>query len=105
MKIKIGKNRHHFIVPLDCNETFNAKRNNYLFLSFLFFCLGLNRRTESSYANVVPLPETRVILQRINDDPKTEYINANYVRVSGWNYVRRNHCQIIPYIRQQQISE
>lgn len=35
-----------------------------------------------SYANVIPLPETRVVLQRQGDDDKTEYINANYVRVS-----------------------
>ncbi|XP_041450907.1 flocculation protein FLO11 [Drosophila obscura] len=32
------------------------------------------------YANVIPLPETRVVLQRRSDDDKTEYINANYVR-------------------------
>lgn len=76
-----------------------------IIFSFLLFGNGLTSTMESSYANVVPLPETRVILQRINDDPKTEYINANYVRVSGWNYVRRNHCQIIPYISQQRISE
>lgn len=36
-----------------------------------------------SYANVIPLPETRVVLQRQGDDDKTEYINANYVRVSN----------------------
>ncbi|KAM7363118.1 uncharacterized protein ACRADG_000169 isoform 1-T4 [Cochliomyia hominivorax] len=34
---------------------------------------------KNRYANVLPLPETRVILQRLNDDDKTEYINANYV--------------------------
>lgn len=34
------------------------------------------------YSNVIPLPETRVHLQRQNDDEKTEYINANYVKVS-----------------------
>jgi len=32
---------------------------------------------------VIPLPETRVVLQRQGDDDKTEYINANYVRVSN----------------------
>ncbi|XP_037821001.1 location of vulva defective 1-like [Lucilia sericata] len=37
---------------------------------------------KNRYANVLPLPETRVILQRLNDDEKTEYINANYVTVS-----------------------
>ncbi|XP_068155052.1 tyrosine-protein phosphatase non-receptor type 7-like [Drosophila tropicalis] len=35
---------------------------------------------KNRYANVIPLPETRVVLQRQNDDDKTEYINANYVR-------------------------
>ncbi|XP_033245879.1 receptor-type tyrosine-protein phosphatase alpha isoform X2 [Drosophila miranda] len=35
---------------------------------------------KNRYANVIPLPETRVVLQRRGDDDKTEYINANYVR-------------------------
>ncbi|XP_034661115.1 mucin-5AC isoform X2 [Drosophila subobscura] len=35
---------------------------------------------KNRYANVIPLPETRVVLQRRSDDDKTEYINANYVR-------------------------
>ncbi|XP_017119059.1 mucin-5AC [Drosophila elegans] len=35
---------------------------------------------KNRYANVIPLPETRVVLQRQGDDDKTEYINANYVR-------------------------
>ena len=37
---------------------------------------------KNRYANVIPLPETRVPLQRLNNDPLTEYINASYVRVS-----------------------
>ncbi|XP_043285168.1 mucin-5AC [Venturia canescens] len=35
---------------------------------------------KNRYANVVPLPETRVPLTRIENDPLTEYINASYVR-------------------------
>ncbi|XP_036141206.1 mucin-4 isoform X2 [Monomorium pharaonis] len=35
---------------------------------------------KNRYANVIPLPETRVPLQRLNNDPLTEYINASYVR-------------------------
>ncbi|XP_055375225.1 MATH and LRR domain-containing protein PFE0570w [Condylostylus longicornis] len=35
---------------------------------------------KNRYANVIPLPETRVILQQQDGDEKTEYINANYVR-------------------------
>lgn len=35
---------------------------------------------KNRYANVIPLPETRVILSRIGDDEKTEYINANFAR-------------------------
>ncbi|KAL5275219.1 hypothetical protein ACFFRR_001264 [Megaselia abdita] len=38
-------------------------------------CDDLNR-----YANVIPLPETRVLLEKQGVDEKTEYINANYVR-------------------------
>lgn len=37
---------------------------------------------KNRYANVVPYPETRVHLKRLNDDEKTEYINANFVKVS-----------------------
>jgi protein tyrosine phosphatase len=46
-------------------------------------CEALNR-----YANVVPLPETRVFLQKLNDDERSEYINANYVKgpKDGTNY-------------------
>lgn len=35
---------------------------------------------KNRYANVIPLPETRVHLKQLNGDEKTEYINANYVR-------------------------
>lgn len=35
---------------------------------------------KNRYANVIPLPETRVPLSRLNNDPLTEYINASYVR-------------------------
>lgn len=35
---------------------------------------------KNRYANVVPLPETRVNLKQLNNDEKTEYINANFVR-------------------------
>ncbi|EFN80217.1 uncharacterized protein LOC105187055 isoform X2 [Harpegnathos saltator] len=35
---------------------------------------------KNRYANVIPLPETRVPLERLNNDPTTEYINASYVR-------------------------
>ena len=43
---------------------------------------------KNRYANVIPLPETRVPLQRLNNDPLTEYINASYVRV--WYLVHIN---------------
>ncbi|XP_070168254.1 uncharacterized protein [Polyergus mexicanus] len=35
---------------------------------------------KNRYANVIPLPETRVQLQKLNNDVSTEYINASYVR-------------------------
>ncbi|XP_011499293.1 PREDICTED: putative GPI-anchored protein PB15E9.01c [Ceratosolen solmsi marchali] len=35
---------------------------------------------KNRYANVIPLPETRVPLLRLNNDPLTEYINASYIR-------------------------
>lgn len=39
-----------------------------------------NCEDKNRYANVVPLPETRVHLQRLNDEEKSEFINANYVK-------------------------
>lgn len=43
---------------------------------------------KNRYANVIPLPETRVQLQKLNNDASTEYINASYVRVRSldWNW-------------------
>ncbi|CAH0758270.1 unnamed protein product [Diatraea saccharalis] len=38
---------------------------------------------KNRYSNVLPLPETRVPLKRIGNDPTTEYINANYVTGPG----------------------
>lgn len=38
--------------------------------------------TKNRYANVIPLPETRVHLSSKEEDPLSDYINANYVRVS-----------------------
>ncbi|XP_050507088.1 serine-rich adhesin for platelets [Diabrotica virgifera virgifera] len=35
--------------------------------------------TKNRYANVIPLPETRVYLQPIDGYPTSDYINANYV--------------------------
>lgn len=37
---------------------------------------------KNRYANVIPVPETRVILKTAKDSPTSEYINANYVRGS-----------------------
>ncbi|XP_076758884.1 uncharacterized protein LOC143428096 isoform X2 [Xylocopa sonorina] len=42
--------------------------------------LPAGAEVKNRYANVIPLPETRVPLQKINNDPLTEYINASYVR-------------------------
>lgn len=35
---------------------------------------------KNRFANIVPLPETRCFLQPLGDDPRTEYVNANYVK-------------------------
>lgn len=37
--------------------------------------------TKNRYANVIPLPETRVYLKTIEGVPNSDYINANYVTV------------------------
>lgn len=38
--------------------------------------------SKNRYANVIPLPETRVSLTMRGSDLLSEYINANFVRVS-----------------------
>lgn len=40
--------------------------------------------TKNRYANVIPLPETRVFLKASDNDPHSDYINANYVTVSRY---------------------
>lgn len=35
---------------------------------------------KNRFANIVPLPETRCFLLPLHDDPKTEYVNANFVK-------------------------
>jgi protein tyrosine phosphatase len=42
--------------------------------------------TKNRYANVIPLPETRVPMTKRGSDPLSEYINANFVRVSGQKF-------------------
>ncbi|XP_076240330.1 uncharacterized protein LOC143182896 [Calliopsis andreniformis] len=42
--------------------------------------LPAGAEVKNRYANVIPLPETRVPLQKVNNDPLSEYINASYVR-------------------------
>jgi len=38
--------------------------------------------TKNRYANVIPLPETRVPLSPCEGEPLSDYINANFVHVS-----------------------
>jgi len=42
---------------------------------------------KNRYANVIPMPDTRVLLTFQEEQPNSDYINANYVRVS-------HHCAI-----------
>jgi protein tyrosine phosphatase len=49
------------------------------------------------YANVIPLPETRVHLSRLDDDEKTEYINANFVKVSYYIFQQPLFSLTTPY--------
>lgn len=44
--------------------------------------------SKNRYSNVIPLPETRVMLKQISGDESSEYINANYVRVSYKKFYR-----------------
>lgn len=37
--------------------------------------------TKNRYANVIPLPETRVYLSNVGNTPNSDYINANFVKV------------------------
>ena len=38
--------------------------------------------TKNRYANVIPMPDTRVLLTFQEDQANSDYINANFVRVS-----------------------
>lgn len=61
-------------VPNGCED-----KNRYFNGQFYAWKLFQNDFS-NSYANVVPLPESRCFLQRIGNDPTTEYINANFAR-------------------------
>lgn len=37
--------------------------------------------TRNRYANVIPLPETRVVLSLRDGEPHSDYINANFIKV------------------------
>lgn len=42
--------------------------------------------SKNRYANVVPLPETRVTLKLVSGDETSDYINANFVRVCPYYF-------------------
>ncbi|XP_014474322.1 PREDICTED: putative GPI-anchored protein PB15E9.01c isoform X2 [Dinoponera quadriceps] len=48
---------------------------------------------KNRYANVIPLPETRVPLERLNNDATSEYINASYVRFDTSRSLRDRRTQ------------
>lgn len=57
--------------------------------------------SKNRYSNVIPLPETRVMLTPIGADETSDYINANYVRVNKhYNFMR-----ILPDVRNNMESK
>ncbi|XP_026668282.1 probable serine/threonine-protein kinase DDB_G0282963, partial [Ceratina calcarata] len=65
-----------------CNDTnaINEEFGNIPQMTAKIDELPPGAELKNRYANGIPLPETRVMLQKINNDPLTEYINASYVR-------------------------
>jgi protein tyrosine phosphatase len=37
--------------------------------------------SKNRFLNILPIDATRVILNLLNDDPSTDYINGNYISV------------------------
>lgn len=61
--------------------------------------------TKNRYANVIPLPETRVHLSIRDGDPLSDYINANFVRVSEGFIFNSVHFPVCPFAPPQKSTK
>lgn len=51
--------------------------------------------SKNRFLNILPIDATRVILNKLNDDPATDYINGNYISVRYRKFNRKNEILLL----------
>jgi protein tyrosine phosphatase len=51
--------------------------------------------SKNRFLNILPIDATRVILNLLNDDPSTDYINGNYISVCEKEVLPQNKSNFL----------